>query len=330
MTSSALRERSARPCSPSAQRSASARLLLPDPFGPTTALIPGPNSTFVRSANDLKPCSRRARRRGSAAVVAGLLGHEPAPSGVGARSRGRRAGGRSPGRRRRSRRRAATAPRRRPAARRRPRPRSGTSVSWSGPDRVDQPVRRPFAGPTLGVLLEPALGALERADRRLGGELRVGQRDQPVADRLEAEVEVEGAGDRLERRGEERRPATAAALRLALAEQERRAEVEPAGEAGQAGRRHDRGAAGAQVALVVVGMTGVQRLGDGQVDHGVTEELEAFVVAGRGVTVLVVPAGVDERLLEQVEVADRKAEPSPRGLRRDARSRGSGRRPSGG
>ena len=82
MTSSALRERSARPCSPSAQRSASARLLLPDPFGPTTALIPGPNSTFVRSANDLKPCSRRARRRGSAGS-AGLLGHEPAPSGAG-------------------------------------------------------------------------------------------------------------------------------------------------------------------------------------------------------------------------------------------------------
>ena len=66
MTSSDLRERSALPCSPSAQRSASARLLLPDPFGPTTALMPPPNSTLVRSANDLKPCSRRARRRAAA------------------------------------------------------------------------------------------------------------------------------------------------------------------------------------------------------------------------------------------------------------------------
>ena len=55
-------------------------------------------------------------------------------------------------------------------------------------------------------------------------------------------------------------------------------------------------------------MAGVQRLGDGQVDHGVTEELEALVVAERGVAVLVVPARVDERLLEQVEVADREAE----------------------
>ena len=57
-------------------------------------------------------------------------------------------------------------------------------------------------------------------------------------------------------------------------------------------------------------MTGVQRFGDGQVDHGVTEEFEAFVVAGRGVTVFVMPAGVDQCLLEQVEVADREADPS--------------------
>ena len=42
MTSSDLRERSARPCSPSAQRSASARLLLPDPFGPDDGADPGP------------------------------------------------------------------------------------------------------------------------------------------------------------------------------------------------------------------------------------------------------------------------------------------------
>src|SRR5262245_55549875 len=63
ITSSALRDRRARPCSPSAQRRASARLLLPDPFGPTTALIPPPNSTSVRSANDLNPWRRSARSR---------------------------------------------------------------------------------------------------------------------------------------------------------------------------------------------------------------------------------------------------------------------------
>ena len=66
MTSSDLRDRRARPCSPSAQRKASARLLLPDPFGPTIALMPGPNVTWVRSANDLKPWSRTDRSRAGA------------------------------------------------------------------------------------------------------------------------------------------------------------------------------------------------------------------------------------------------------------------------
>ena len=37
-------------------------------------------------------------------------------------------------------------------------------------------------------------------------------------------------------------------------------------------------------------------------------------MAGRGVAVLVMPAGVDEGLLEQVEVADREADPSREGL----------------
>ena len=53
------RSRPAR-CSPSAQMTASARLLLPEPFGPTTTLMPGPISRVVASANDLNP--RRVRR----------------------------------------------------------------------------------------------------------------------------------------------------------------------------------------------------------------------------------------------------------------------------
>ena len=61
-------------------------------------------------------------------------------------------------------------------------------------------------------------------------------------------------------------------------------------------------------------MARVERLGDGQVDDGVAEELEALVVAARRVAVLVEPAGVDERLLEQVQVADREAEPRREGL----------------
>ena len=48
MTSSARRVRSDRlDCSPSTQRTASAMLLLPDPFGPMTALTPGSNTKRV-------------------------------------------------------------------------------------------------------------------------------------------------------------------------------------------------------------------------------------------------------------------------------------------
>src|SRR6516164_7380320 len=44
-------------CSPIAHRTASVTLDLPEPLGPTTTLTPGPNSSRVRSGNDLKPLS---------------------------------------------------------------------------------------------------------------------------------------------------------------------------------------------------------------------------------------------------------------------------------
>src|SRR5579875_698618 len=60
MTSSILPPRSAlAPCSPSTQAMASTTLLLPDPLGPTTAVIPGSSRSVVAEAKDLKP--RRVR-----------------------------------------------------------------------------------------------------------------------------------------------------------------------------------------------------------------------------------------------------------------------------
>src|SRR6476469_4485233 len=56
MTSSILPPRSAlAPCSPSTQAIASTTFDLPDPFGPTTAVIPGSSRSVVDDANDLKP-----------------------------------------------------------------------------------------------------------------------------------------------------------------------------------------------------------------------------------------------------------------------------------
>src|ERR1700745_2789295 len=45
--------------SPIAQRSASTRLDLPEPFGPTTPVRPGSITKSVGSTNDLKPWRRR-------------------------------------------------------------------------------------------------------------------------------------------------------------------------------------------------------------------------------------------------------------------------------
>src|SRR3954470_2081795 len=42
-------------CSPSAQSTASVTLDFPEPFGPTMTDTPSPNSSRVRSGNDLKP-----------------------------------------------------------------------------------------------------------------------------------------------------------------------------------------------------------------------------------------------------------------------------------
>src|SRR4051795_2490180 len=58
MTSSILPPRSVRgPWAPSTHATASTRFDLPDPFGPTTTMTPGSNSSTVLSANDLNPRS---------------------------------------------------------------------------------------------------------------------------------------------------------------------------------------------------------------------------------------------------------------------------------
>ncbi len=63
MTSSILPPRSdLAPCSPMTQLSASTTLDLPEPFGPTTHVIPGSNRRVVAEANDLKPRRVRALR----------------------------------------------------------------------------------------------------------------------------------------------------------------------------------------------------------------------------------------------------------------------------
>jgi len=175
-------------------------------------------------------------------------------------------------------------------------------------------IGRALTGLSLGELLEPALGALEGPDRRLSRKFCVGQPDEPVPHGLEAKVQIEGTRDGLEGRRQQGWTPTATTLRLTFAKHQPLAEFDPAGKAGETGRRDDGSAAGAQVSLILVRMTGVERLGDGQVDHGVTQEFKAFVVPERGVTMLVVPTRMDEGLLEQVDIPDGQPDPGCQGL----------------
>ncbi len=135
-----------------------------------------------------------------------------------------------------------------------------------------------------------------------------------------------GAGDGLEGRGQQGR--TAAGRRAAPRPRRgggtrRGRSGRPAGPARRC-RRWRRGAPTGTPSSSS-GWRRVERLGDGEVDDGVTEELEALVVAdgarrgARGARL------VDERLLEQVEVADREPESLREGLARVARRSPSGR-----
>src|SRR4051812_50125793 len=77
-------------CSPRIQRTASTTLLLPDPFGPTTAVMPGAKSSRVLSANDLNPTSSR---RGGIALGGGGWGGAARGGGGGGGGGGGRGGG---------------------------------------------------------------------------------------------------------------------------------------------------------------------------------------------------------------------------------------------
>ena len=77
MTSSILPPRNVlAPCSPITHASASTTLDLPDPLGPTTAVIPGSNRRVVGEAKDLKPFSVRLLRYTTCQTTADA-GHSP-------------------------------------------------------------------------------------------------------------------------------------------------------------------------------------------------------------------------------------------------------------
>src|SRR3954451_20854601 len=86
------------PCSPRTQEIASTTLDLPEPFGPTTAVMPGSKRSVVEDANDLKPrsvrlfrCTRCTPGRGRRAAAVRMVVDRPVA--VGAAAGGRADGG---------------------------------------------------------------------------------------------------------------------------------------------------------------------------------------------------------------------------------------------
>ena len=266
MTSSLLRIRRERPCSPSAHRRASARLDFPDPLGPTTALMPGPNSTRVRSAKDLNPWTRRPRRRAGALtsrrpVVVGDRGRRRQTAVVASagRSGARRGAGSAEPRAARQRSISSASAAADVSAIRRDgpsptpstRPSTTTSIrncfSWSGPTASSS--RYSGRSPVVRWVCSWSrlLGLLSVVSAESAESSSAAQRWIQSARRVPAEVEVDGADERLEGRGEQRRAHAAAALGLALAEEQERARG-PAARRGAPGRACSRSPRGARKA----------------------------------------------------------------------------------
>src|SRR4051794_6865544 len=79
MTSSILPpRRDFAPCSPITQARASTTLDLPEPFGPTTQVIPGSNRRVVAEAKDLKPFTVRLLRCTGLRTLVDRQGTRPA------------------------------------------------------------------------------------------------------------------------------------------------------------------------------------------------------------------------------------------------------------
>ena len=96
-----------------------------------------------------------------------------------------------------------------------------------------------------------------------------------------AGVEIDRRDDRLERIGQDRIAAEAAALELAGAQVQRIAELDVARDRGQRRAVDQRGAQARHLAFVGARVLLEEELGDDQVDQRVAEEFEPFVVVLR-------------------------------------------------
>src|SRR5690606_29126409 len=275
-------------CSPSTQRMASEMLLLPLPFGPTTAVMPGTNSSSVLSAKDLNPVnSIRFRNMARASPPV----HHNTPNGRKPSSKG------TGNKKRRSSRSAPAASasvaqslqrlfRRllfrfllRPADARSKRFSAGQHLADEPPagaaaDLFHEPVGRMAHVGLLEHLLQPAFCV----EPVMPADVRKQVPFEETDHCLVSLIQVQRPDERLEHVGQKRRTLPSAAHLLAAPEQHEFAEVQPAGDVMQR-RLADGGCPDErQLALRHVRKAAEQILGHGQLQHGVAQIFQPLVV----------------------------------------------------
>ena len=164
----------------------------------------------------------------------------------------------------------------------------------------DHGVARQRQAPALEVLLQRGLGVLGR--RRLAHlSRRPAKRPRTtLAHRVEAGVEVHRAEQRLEAVGQDRGAPEAAALQLALAQQQLVAQLERLRDLEEGGLVHEPRAQARQVALGEARQALEEEDGDHAVEQAVADELEPLVVVG-GV------AAVGDGAAQERRIAERRA-----------------------
>jgi len=98
--------------------------------------------------------------------------------------------------------------------------------------------------------------------------------------RLQAAIAPYGPDQRFERVGEDGRTLGTAPAGLALAQTQQGGQAQVQGEAVQGRLAHEVGADAGEVAFGRIGVPLEEQIRHGEVEHGVTEELQALVVVG--------------------------------------------------
>ncbi|CRS42511.1 hypothetical protein PAERUG_P7_London_17_VIM_2_06_09_00408 [Pseudomonas aeruginosa] len=140
-------------------------------------------------------------------------------------------------------------------------------------------VARQVAATRLQELLQAGLGVLVGVHRGQLAQLRSEPGDDPLARGVHAGIQVDGADQGFHRIGEDRLAAEPAALQLARAQPQVVAHLEAARQQGQGLALDQSRAQARKLAFASLREVVEQRLADDEVENGVTEELQALVVA---------------------------------------------------